>query len=335
MFTAHVTNFYWSNDMKILILLTAFFPLYSFAQIENPLEYFPTKTGNMWEYYFDDLEYPDTEQVFNINKFVDSLGNIYLTQSARRIKPIQYPILFHDTMTYKIDTSYNVFGPYLQFGPDAENMLLYKLNAKQGDQWILRDYSQMGGGYEIARVAKVWGNELFFGSGIFTTFKAFVYFYAPDSTDTLGLSRYGDVLTYGFGLRSRGGGDLPNDDILRGCVINDTLYGDTTNIITSIKDLAGKFPEQLELFQNYPNPFNPSTTISFNLKSSDNISVIVYDALGREIKRLIYNEWLNNGIHKIIWDAKSSSGSTVSSGVYFYVLTSNDIRITRSMIFLK
>ena len=317
------------------IILYLFLSSIVFAQVENPLEYFPTKTGNMWEYFFADTEYPDTEQVFNINKLIDSEGNIYLTQSARRINPIQYPILFYDTTTYKIDTSYNVFGPYLGGGADAESLLIYKLNAKEGDQWILRDYTQMGGGYEIARVAKVWKNELFFESRIFTTFKAFVYYYAPDSTDTLGLSRYGDVLAYGFGLRSRGGGDLPNDDVLKGCIINDTLYGDTTNIITSIKSLSGNFPIQLELFQNYPNPFNPLTIVSFNLKLSGNISVIVYDALGREIKRLIDNEWFNNGIHKIIWDARNSSGSTVSSGVYFYALISNQTRIIRSMIFLK
>ena len=182
--------------MKIVLLFTVLFPLYSFAQAENPLDYFPTKTGNMWEYYFSDLEYPDTEQVFNINKLIDSVGNIYVTQFARRINPIQYSILFQDTAVYKIDTSYNVFGP----GFKSKNDLLYKLNAAKGDQWVIYDYSKIGGnGYEIAQVRDVWRDELFFGSGILTTFKAFSYFYSSDSTDTLGLDRYGDVLAYGFG----------------------------------------------------------------------------------------------------------------------------------------
>ncbi len=315
------------------IILYLFLSSIVFAQTENPLEYFPTKTGNMWEYSFADTEYPDTEQVFNVKDSIDSKGNIYLTQFARRINPIGYPILFYDTTIYRIDTSFNVFGPYLGGGAGAENLLLYKLNAKQGDQWILRDYSQMGGGYDIARLRYVQKGELIWGSGIFTTFKAFIYYYASDSTDTLGLVVYGDVLAYGFGLRSRGGGDLPNDDILKGCVINKILYGDTTNIITSIKGFAGKFPIKSELFQNYPNPFNPVTTISFNIKYSNNFSVIVYDALGREIKRLIDNEWIYSGNHKIIWDGKNRLGSIVSSGVYFYALISNQTKIIRSMIF--
>ena len=318
------------------IVLFLFLSSIVLGQTENPLEYFPTNTGNMWEYYFDDLEYPDTEQVFNIKNMVDSEGNIYLTQSARRIKPIEYPILFYDTATYKIDISYNVFGPYLHSGTGAENLLIYKLNVKQGDQWVIQDYTKDGGiGYEIARVQNTWEGELFFGSGIVTKFIAYTYYYASDSTDTSGLGRYGDVLAYNFGLWSRGGGDLPNDDILKGCIINDTLYGDTTNIITSIKDITENHPTQFELYQNFPNPFNPSTTINFNLNSASNISIIVYDGLGREIKRLIDNEWLSNGTHKILWDGRNGIGTIVSSGVYFYALISEHERIFRSMIFIK
>ncbi len=79
--------------MKTLII---FFTLtsFSFAQEDNPLKYFPYKIGDMWEYYFDDLEYPDTVQVFNINDSVDAEGNIYITQFARNINPIEYPLLF-------------------------------------------------------------------------------------------------------------------------------------------------------------------------------------------------------------------------------------------------
>lgn len=299
---------------------------------ENPLKYFPHKTGDMWEYFFNDLEYPDTVQTFNIKDSVDAGGNIYVTQCARRINPIQEPLLFQDTTTYKIDTSFNVFGS----GTVTENDLLYKLNAEQGDQWVIYDYSQVGGsGYEIVRVESVWQDELFIGSGIYTTFKAFVYYYVSDSTDISGLGRYGDVLAYNFGLWSKGGGDAIGDIVLRGCVINDTIYGDTTNLITSIKDWSESLPLQFELYPNYPNPFNPITTISFDLKISNNISLIIYNAMGREIKKMIDDKWTNYGNYKIIWDGKSNFGQTVSSGVYYYSLISNGKRITHAMILLK
>lgn len=325
-------NNYGVYDMKRIVLFLVLTSL-TFAQSKDPLKYFPYKTGNMWEYYFDDLEYPDTVQVFNIKDSVDAEGNIYVTQIARRINPIEYPLLFPDTATYKIDTAYNVFGPYIQGGPNADSLLIFKLNAKKDDQWVVYDYSHGGGGsYEIARLREIREDELF---GRQTTFKFITYYWSEDSTDTLGLDRYGDNLAYGFGLRARGGGDLIGDIILKGCVINDTLYGDTTNIITSVKDISENLPVQFELYPNYPNPFNPLTTISFNLQSSGNISLIVYDAMGREIKRLIDDKRTNYGYHKIIWNGRSNSGQTVSSGVYYYSLISKGKRITRSMILLK
>jgi len=320
--------------MKSFILFLILTSL-TFSQTEDPLKYFPYKTGDMWEYYFDDLEYPDTVQMFNIKDSIDFEGNIFVTQFARRINPIQEPLLFSDTTTYKIDTSFNVFAPPSYGGGPfiMEDFILYKLDAKQVDQWVIYDYSKVGGnGYELARVREVWEDELF---GKQTTFKYITYYYSEDSTDTLGLDRYGVILSYGFGLWWKGGGDAIGDVYLKGCVINDTLYGDTTNIITSVKDLSENIPTQFELYQNSPNPFNPSTTISFNLQASDNISLIVYDIMGREIKRLIDYKWINYGNHNIIWDGKSNSGQTASSGVYYYSLISKGQRITRSMILLK
>ena len=318
-----ITNFYWSDYMKSILLLTILFPICLLAQVENPLEYFPIKTGNMWEYYFDDLQYPDTVQVFNIKDSVDSEGNIYLTQFARRINPVQYPLLFPDTATYKIDTSFNVFGP----GPKSKNDLLYKLNANEGELWVIYDYAQVGGnGYEIGRLKEVWQDELF---GKLTTFKYYDYYYASDSTDTLGLDRSGVILAKGFGVWWIGGGDAIADDYLKGCVINDTLYGDTTNIITSIKDLTGNFPVQLELFQNYPNPFNPTTNIIFQIKETGFVSLKVHDILGKEVANLI-NEEKEAGTYEIFFD-----GAKLPSGIYFYSISAGVFHQTKKMLLIK
>lgn len=319
--------------MKALLI---FFTLVSltFAQEDDPLKYFPYKTGDMWEYYLYDLQYPDTSQTFNIMDSTDTQGNIYVKQISRRINPIQPPFLFPDTAIYKIDTSFNIFAPPNAYGsPFTEYFLAYKLNAQQGEQWVIYDYSQIGGnGFELARLREIWEGELF---GTNTTFKSFIYYFSTDSTDTLGMVRYGDVLAEGFGLWSRGGGDTFGNWYLKGCVVNDTLYGDTTNIITSVEDLSENQLLDFDLFPNYPNPFNPTTTISFKIINAQNILLVVYDIMGKEIKRLIDNEFYQPGIYKIIWDGKNSSNQLISSGAYYYSLISDGIRITRSMILMK
>jgi hypothetical protein len=313
--------------MKILLFFLFIINLDIVAQIDDPLKYFPYKTGDMWEYYLYDLQYPDTSQTFNIMDSTDTQGNIYVKQISRRINPIQPPFLFPDTAIYIIDTSFNVLAPA---GWPIENYYIkYKLNANQGEQWVIFDYSQVGGsGYEMVRLREVWEDELFAGSGIYTTFKAFSYFYASDSTDTLGLDRYGDVLSKGFGLWSRGGGDTFGDWYLKGCVINDTLYGDTTNVITSLED-NGLNIFSFELLQNYPNPFNPATTIEFELPAEAYGSVNIYSILGENITTLFTGQ-LRSGTHKYVWNAYG-----FSSGIYLCRVNVNGKTRTIKMLLAK
>lgn len=312
--------------MKILIITFALVSL-TFAQEEDPLKYFPYKTGDMWEYFWYDPEYPDTLQNFNIKDSIDAEGNIYVWQSARFINPIAPPFLLSDTSIYKIDTSYNVFF----LNCFIENRFHYKLNAKKGEQWVVHIY-QGGGGYEMVRVREVWNGELF---GNQTTYKNYMYYYAPDSTDTLGLVRYGSTLAYNFGLYYSGGGDAVGDIYLKGCVINDTLYGDTTKIITSVRDLSENTPKDFELYPNYPNPFNPSTSIIFKIKNSQTISLVIYDLMGKEVIRLIDNEFYYSGSYKTTWNGKNNFNQSVSSGVYYYRLVGDGIYLTRSMVLMK
>lgn len=311
--------------MKSFIVFILFSSLL-FAQENEALKYFPYKTGDMWEYFWYDLQFPDTLQNFNIKDSVDADGNIFVTQYSRFINPISPGALLPDTAVYKIDTSFNVFCLTCEF----ENELLYKLNAQRGDQWVIWDYH--GGGYEMARVSDVWEDEIL---GVQTVFKTYKYYYAQDSTDTLGiLARYGADLAEGFGLTWMGSGEAIGSIYLIGSVIDNILYGDTTSI-TAVTDLPDNIPLQFELYPNYPNPFNPSTTISFDLNIANNISLIVYDAMGREIKRLTDYEFFYPGKHQIVWDGKNNSNQSVSSGVYYYKLFFGSTNKTRSMILLK
>ncbi len=88
-------------------------------------------------------------------------------------------------------------------------------------------------------------------------------------------------------------------------------------------------PENFQLSQNYPNPFNPSTVISFSIKKSGKTSLKIYDALGNLVDE-IFNENKEPGSYKVNYNA-----SKLSSGVYVYVLQSNDQSLSRKMILLK
>jgi hypothetical protein len=84
------------------------------------------------------------------------------------------------------------------------------------------------------------------------------------------------------------------------------------------------------LMQNYPNPFNPVTSISFELPKTEKISLIIYNALGEEVLRVIDNEIISAGNHK-----RTVRLETFPSGLYFYKLISPDGVRTRKMILLK
>ncbi len=98
-----------------------------------------------------------------------------------------------------------------------------------------------------------------------------------------------------------------------------------------------------ELFQNYPNPFNPSTTISFNIPVGDaihhggasptNVTLKIYDTLGKKIATLVNDEKLP-GNYSVRFDV-SSTDNRLSSGIYYYVLSIEGRQISKKMIFLK
>lgn len=76
-------------------------------------------------------------------------------------------------------------------------------------------------------------------------------------------------------------------------------------------------PERYELFQNYPNPFNPTTTLGFTLPKSAHVRLVIYDALGREVK-ILTDENYPAGYAAVVWDGMNQRGVSVSSGVYLY-----------------
>ena len=93
-------------------------------------------------------------------------------------------------------------------------------------------------------------------------------------------------------------------------------------------------PESFELLSPYPNPFNPSTNIRFVIGQLSNVSLKIYDILGKEIKTLL-EEKLSPGEYNINWDAKDKYGRFLRSGVYIITLSSKNYSNSTKALFLK
>ncbi len=113
------------------------------------------------------------------------------------------------------------------------------------------------------------------------------------------------------------------------------VNGNIQKVFGAMKDHGSKeviniIPTEYSLSQNYPNPFNPVTKINFDLPQDDNVKLIVYDLLGREIIRLLNNEFKVSGRYTVDFN-----GSHLSSGIYFYKIEAGDFIATKKMVLLK
>jgi len=104
-------------------------------------------------------------------------------------------------------------------------------------------------------------------------------------------------------------------------------YAALRKIVVAVAE--GKMPKSYSLYQNYPNPFNPKTTIEFETPERTNVTLVVYDVLGREIEKLVQKE-LEPGRYKVNFDAKGLPG-----GVYFYTLKTSKSAQTKKMLLIK
>jgi hypothetical protein len=103
------------------------------------------------------------------------------------------------------------------------------------------------------------------------------------------------------------------------------------SVKANITSVAGEktIPSEFIVEQNYPNPFNPSTVIRYQLKSSEFVTLKVFDILGKEVEILV-NERQTSGLHEIKFNA-----ANLSSGIYFYQLNANGSVLTKKAVLLK
>lgn len=113
---------------------------------------------------------------------------------------------------------------------------------------------------------------------------------------------------------------------LTGAYVNGVVYGDT---VTGVFYPGNEVPRSFELGQNFPNPFNAETVISFRLPASSDVTLKIYDVMGREVQMPV-NERLGARMHEVRID-----GSVLTSGVYFYSLRAGEFFEVRRMVVLK
>ena len=126
-------------------------------------------------------------------------------------------------------------------------------------------------------------------------------------------------------VSSGGAGSFPNDDWFVDDVTLNTVVGVNDRVI---------IPLEFALDQNYPNPFNPSTTVRYSLAAQSEVSLVIYDVLGRRIRSLV-NATQQAGFREVVWDGRNDSGVQVASGIYLYRLEAGDLVATRKLMLMK
>ena len=93
-------------------------------------------------------------------------------------------------------------------------------------------------------------------------------------------------------------------------------------------------PISYALHQNYPNPFNPITSLLYDLPAQAQVTLTVYDLMGREVTQLV-NTTQEAGYRSVQWNATDSFGKSVSAGVYLCQIRAGEFVQTKKMVLLK
>ena len=93
-------------------------------------------------------------------------------------------------------------------------------------------------------------------------------------------------------------------------------------------------PKDYQLYNNFPNPFNPSTKIAFDLPKASHVKLVIYDIVGREVAQVADADY-PAGYTELTWNGTNSHGTMVSSGVYFYRISTEKWNKVKKMMLLK
>lgn len=149
----------------------------------------------------------------------------------------------------------------------------------------------------------------------------FIYLNGPNVAGIKASTNNYKVVYFGFGFEQ-----------ITDSAVRDTLISRIINwsgiMPTNLED-DGVFPYKFSLNQNYPNPFNPSTTISYSIPNESQVSLKIYDVMGKEVANLVDGKQ-SSGNHSVEFDA-----SSMASGTYFYKLAAGEFISVKKMVLLK
>jgi Secretion system C-terminal sorting domain len=315
-------------NFKPLVLLLIVVNLATAQQLNENV--FPLNIDNVWmyryQYYYS----------WSNNEFDGSIQN----DSGIVIYKIVDSTKFADSVKWKVQTIQNLITKYSEYTFDVKTLdtTYNSIDTSSFDLW------QQSNGKHQLFVDNVYdsGNPIW----------KFMSFY-PDSeeifqyqsTDSLHKAIFHSNSSFGY----IGSLSVPiniafvkDSGVVALSVSSYGLYHPTSlltiqctlfssKLITSVFDESNikKSSADFSLYQNYPNPFNPTTTITYDLPKGMFVSLVVYDLLGRKVKTLVRG--FNNAGH----NAVQFDASPLSSGVYFYQLTSGGFILTKPLILLK
>ena len=124
---------------------------------------------------------------------------------------------------------------------------------------------------------------------------------------------------------TQAGGNIIADP---GATINRTQQKFLRTAITGIGE-GNTQPASFSLGQNYPNPFNPSTVIDYTVAQPGRVMLKVYNTLGQEVATIL-NEQMQPGSYQATFNA-----SSLSSGIYYYTMTTGSFSETKKMLLMK
>jgi len=107
-------------------------------------------------------------------------------------------------------------------------------------------------------------------------------------------------------------------------------YINKSDVVTGIQN-ESSVPKDYSLSQNYPNPFNPSTVIRYSIPNAGNVTLKVYDMLGREVVTLV-NGYQSAGSHTAQFSIQNSQ---LASGIYLYRIQAGTFTSSKKMVLIK
>jgi hypothetical protein len=275
--------------------------------------WFPLAVGNIWVYDSYSLEGISSE--FTGTKYMKIVADTLIENKNYFVIENEFTIaaVFPNLMFLRIDSATG---------------LVYRYWIELDNEYIFHDL--------IAEVGDIIYNP-------FDPNEPFYFLQYEQPTNYLGLNTYlrsysenalctcHHNLIKGFGLVNTYFLEVYGEEnILKGCVIDGVVYGDTTFVV-DVEEEHDPIPTEYKLEQNYPNPFNPSTTISWQSPVGSWQTLKVYDVLGNEVAILV-DEYRNAGSYNVQFTINNLQ---LSSGIYFYQLKAGNVVQTKKMLLIK